>query len=295
MGINGILNVNKPHGCTSFDVISRLRKLTGIKRIGHAGTLDPLATGVLPVCFGQATRIIEYIMGGMKEYICGIELGTVTDTFDAEGRVLGYGDYTHITLPDIEKGLAKFTGDIRQAPPAFSALKLNGKPYYELARSGQVCQPEPRPVHIEGLEIISVKLPYLQLRVTCGRGTYIRSLANDLGCELGCGAYVKDLTRSAYGPFKLADSVELAIIESAGADSLSEFLYLPDYPLLDWAAIQLSAVQERDVICGHDISVTNVAGDYNTYCRAYHTSGRFLAVLKYIPHTGMWHPQKVLA
>ncbi len=296
MGVSGILNVNKPAGCTSFSIITRLRRLTGIKRIGHSGTLDPFATGVLPVCLGQATRVIEFIMGGIKEYICGIELGTTTDTYDAEGKVLERSSFAHITLPDIEKALVNFRGNIVQVPPAFSAIKIKGRPYYEMARAGHPNKPAPRIVFIESLEITRFNLPYLQLVVRCGKGTYMRSLAHDLGQSLGCGAYLKDLVRSSYGPFSLAESVTLEAIEAAVGDNrLDDILYQADYAVLSWPRVILSDDQAQDIISGRDISLPVTGRNDIPYCRAYTSAGRFLAIMKFIYVTSIWHPEKVFA
>ncbi len=296
MGLSGILNVNKPAGCTSFSIITRLRGLTGIRRIGHAGTLDPLASGVLPVCLGQATRVIEFIMGGIKEYICGIELGTTTDTYDAEGKILEHRSFVNITLSDIEKALTDFQGDIEQVPPAYSAIKIKGRPYYEIARAGQPDKPAPRTVYIESLKLTGFDLPNVQLTVRCGKGTYMRSLAHDLGQSIGCGAYVKDLVRSAYGPFTLAESVTLEAIESAiGCNRLDDLLYQADYALLSWPRVILSEEQAQDIISGRDISLPVTIPEGSPYYRAYTSAGRFLAIMKFVYESGMWHPEKVFA
>lgn len=296
MGVSGILNVNKPAGCTSFSIITRLRRLTGIKRIGHAGTLDPLASGVLPVCLGQATRVIEFIQGGVKKYFCVIELGATTDTYDAEGKVLERGSFSHITSAYIGQALAGFRGDIEQTPPSFSAIKIRGRPYYELARSGQPLKPPPRKVHISSLELTGFDLPYIQLTVQCSKGTYMRSLAHDLGQLMGCGAYLKDLVRSACGPFTLDTALPVEAIETATADNrLEEILCRLDYPLINWPQVVLTDELVRAVISGCDISLSVVADNDIAYCRAYDPAGNFLAILKSVRGAGLWHPDTVFA
>ncbi|MBM3149449.1 MAG: tRNA pseudouridine(55) synthase TruB, partial [Chloroflexi bacterium] len=184
--INGILSINKPEGITSFKVISWLKRLTGEKRIGHAGTLDPLATGVLPCCLGQATRIIQFITDASKTYLAKIKLGIATDTFDREGHITHRGDTSNITIARIEEILTEFQGFIEQRPPTYSALKHKGKRYYELARAGLPVNPRPRRVEISRVELVSYQTNLVTVEIECSKGTYIRSLADDLGLKLGC-------------------------------------------------------------------------------------------------------------
>ncbi len=193
----------------------------GEKRVGHAGTLDPLATGVLPVCLGQATRITEYIHEHPKEYIAEIELGTVTDTLDLEGTVTSRKDTSFVTLQLIEKSLLPFHGIIEQVPPAYSAVKIKGRRSYELSRDGVKVSHQPRKVTIDLTEIIAFESPYLKIKIRCSKGTYIRSLANDLGEVLGCGACLKALVRTAYGPFTIDRSVSIDDIREALAGGQS--------------------------------------------------------------------------
>jgi len=294
MGLNGILNVNKPAGPTSFSIVALVRRLTGEKRVGHAGTLDPAACGVLPVCLGQATRISEYLHAFSKEYQAIIELGTTTDTYDGQGRVTGRGDTAGITLDLVQKSLRSFEGPIDQVPPAFSAIKVKGRQSYDLARAGIEIAHQPRRVNIDRIELLNFGPPYIKLVIVCSKGTYIRSLAHDLGQKLGCGAFLKDLVRSAYGPFKAGEAVSpenLQDIVTSG--QLAPLLYPVDYPLTCWPQHIATWDEAQHITGGIDISLPGINPEDNFYCRAYHADGRFLAVLQFTPDSGLWHPQKV--
>jgi len=294
MGLNGILNVNKPAGPTSFSIVALVRRLTGEKRVGHAGTLDPAACGVLPVCLGQATRISEYLHAFSKEYQAVIELGTTTDTCDGEGRITGRGDTAGITLPLVQKTLQSFAGLIDQVPPAFSAIKVKGRQSYDLARAGIEIAHQPRRVNIDHIEMLDFESPYIKLVIVCSKGTYIRSLARDLGGKLGCGAFLKDLVRSAYGPFKVGEAViPESLQNSITADQLASLLYPVDYPLTGWPHYITTLDEAKHIMGGIDISLPGINPAADSYCRAYHPDGRFLAVMKSTPDNGLWHPQKV--
>jgi tRNA pseudouridine55 synthase len=201
-----VLCVDKPLKWTSFDVIGALRKIFKVKKIGHAGTLDPLATGLLIVCTGRATKKINEYMGMEKEYEGSLVLGAVTPTYDLESEPEQLKAYQHLDQETIVKATKKFIGTIQQVPPAHSAIKLQGKRIYELARMGQQVELKPREVTIHQFEITRMQLPALQFRVVCSTGTYIRSLAYDLGAELGTGAYLSGLTRTRIGNFTLANA-----------------------------------------------------------------------------------------
>ncbi len=215
MILHGWLNIDKPVGITSYGVIARLKRLTGQRHIGHAGTLDPLATGVLPVAFGQAARTIEFLHQVSKTYLAEIELGVETDTLDAEGKVIFTADASHIDRQVVEKALKPFTGTIQQTPPMFSALKRNGTPLYELARRGETVEIEPRTVTVYRLDLIDFSSPFVTIDVECGSGTYIRSIARDLGQALGVGGHIKSLRRTTYGEFDINNSVNLDSLENA--------------------------------------------------------------------------------
>jgi tRNA pseudouridine55 synthase len=296
MGANGILNVNKPSGCTSFSIVALVRRLTGEKRVGHAGTLDPAATGVLPVCLGQATRITEYLHDCTKEYIALIEFGTTTDTFDREGKVTCRQDTAQVTFQLIEKSLMSFHGIIQQVPPAYSAIKVKGRQSYNLAREGIPVSHQPRTVRIDSIEILGFEHPCLTIKIRCSKGTYIRSLANDLGEMLGCGAYLKDLARTAYGPFTLDCSVSLDDIRAALAEGNFEpLLYPVDYPLQQWASQVATDEVSLEIIQGHDIRFDNVDAATNHNLRVYNPERKFLAIMKFVPETLLWHPEKVFS
>src|SRR5215469_16571353 len=226
--MDGIFAINKAPGMTSHDVVARVRKLAKQKRVGHAGTLDPLATGVLPILLGQATRVAEYLSEGGKAYRATIRFGVVTDTYDAEGRV-SRTSAVALHEDEIAAVLPDFLGEQMQVPPAYSAVKRGGQPAYRLARAGEEVALEPRNVVIYALRVVSWEPPDLVLDVECGAGTYIRSLAYDLGQRLGPGAYLAGLVRTRSGPFSLAQCLTLEALEAALADGhWRDGLYAPD-------------------------------------------------------------------
>lgn len=210
-----VLLINKPLRWTSFDVIKKIRKLIGIKKIGHAGTLDPLATGLLIICTGRFTKKINEYMAREKEYSGTFTLGASTPTYDLESKPENFRSIAHISREEIEATAQKFVGDIFQIPPAHSAIKLEGKRVYELARKGKEVKLEPRKIFIKQFEIASIDPPLVHFRVTCSTGTYIRSLANDFGESLGCGAYLSSLCRTRIGEFKLEDAMEIEDFENS--------------------------------------------------------------------------------
>src|SRR5712692_7966615 len=193
--MNGLLNLNKPIGPTSFQMIGRLRRLSGERKIGHAGTLDPLACGVLPICIGKAVRLSEYLMSGDKVYRAEITFGVRTRTDDGEGAIISRQS-VELSRAQIEPVLPEFVGAHAQVPPQFAAIKIAGKPMYERARKGQVIEAAPRLITIKRLALLDWQTPHAQLEIECGKGTYIRALARDLGERLGCGAYLSALTRT---------------------------------------------------------------------------------------------------
>ncbi|HEY7985118.1 MAG TPA: tRNA pseudouridine(55) synthase TruB [Ktedonobacterales bacterium] len=313
--MDGIFNINKPLDATSHDVVARVRRLAGQKRVGHTGTLDPLATGVLPVCLGQATRVAEYLSDGGKAYRATIRFGVVTDTYDAEGAVLRTAPVA-LTRAQIAAALPAFLGRQWQVPPVYSAIKRGGQPLYKLARAGAEVTPEPRAIVIDALEIVSWASPDLVLDITCGKGTYIRSLAYDLGERLGPGAHLAGLIRTRSGPFTLDGSLTLEHLEAALADGTwRDHLFAADEALLDRRAAILGAESEArlragqplrfaptapDVVAAPDAAPTaldaapTVLGD-QPLLRAYAVDGRFLGILRWEPELAAWHPHKVLA
>lgn len=211
----GFLNIYKPVGMTSHDVVAVLRRVTKIKQIGHTGTLDPFAEGVLPICIGKATRLIEYLKDD-KEYLATVQFGASTNTFDLDGEKTFTSDKI-ISKDDVVNGLKNFEGEISQLPPIFSAIKVKGKKLYEYARKGEEVEIQPRKVVIENIELknFDAKLQQAQILIKCSKGTYIRSIANDLGRNLGCGGYLVKLVRTQAGSFRVENSVELDGIDVA--------------------------------------------------------------------------------
>jgi tRNA pseudouridine55 synthase len=203
-----VILIDKPLHWTSFDVVRKIRGALRIKKIGHAGTLDPLASGLLILCTGKFTKKINEYMGMTKEYTGTIILGASTPTYDLESEPVDFQDYSTVTKEAIMLAAGEFEGDILQKPPVYSAIKKDGKPLYELARRGKEVEPEPRPVHIAKFEIIRYELPVVEFRVVCSTGTYIRSLAHDFGQKLGCGAYLGSLRRTKIGDFSLGSALE---------------------------------------------------------------------------------------
>jgi len=204
-----ILNVNKPSGLTSFGVVRKIRGWTRCKKVGHAGTLDPGATGVLLVVTGKATKKVDQLMGLEKEYKGTILLGITTDTDDAEGRIIEEKEVSPFSEDKINKVLKGFTGEIEQIPPMYSALKINGQPLYKLARKGKVVERKPRKVIIHSISVDSIDLPCINVTVRCSKGTYIRALARDIGEKLGVGGHLKSLVRTRIGGYKVEDALSL--------------------------------------------------------------------------------------
>jgi len=291
-GIDGILNINKPQGKTSFSVVAIVRRLTGEKRVGHAGTLDPMATGILPVCIGQATRLVEYLMDTTKTYRAEIELGITTDTYDAEGKVMQKADASDISRKQIETVLSTFRGEITQTPPAYSAVKYHGKPSYKLARAGIAVIPKKRLAHIDRIELVDYHALVVTVEIDCGKGTYIRSLANDLGQMLGCGAYLKNLVRLRCGIFDITNSVTLDELQEAFRVGYWEDLIYPmDSVLARLPAVVVGEENERAICNGRVVPLEECAsGDL---CRAYNQCGNLLAVLRFDSARGLWQPEKV--
>jgi|AntRauTorcE11897_2_1112592.scaffolds.fasta_scaffold08681_2 tRNA pseudouridine55 synthase len=218
---SGILNVLKPPGMTSFDVVGYIKKVLQIRKCGHTGTLDPSAAGVLPVCLHQATKAIPYLPEGKKEYIAKIKLGELTDTLDADGEVLETNNnWTQLSKKEIDKVIMSFIGETKQKPPIYSAVKVNGKRLYHYARNDENIEIENRDVTIYNIDIISIELPIIKIKVRCSKGTYIRSLARDIGEKLNTVSHLSNLIRTASGPFNLEDSILLDQINNDNLDNL---------------------------------------------------------------------------
>ncbi|XUW99441.1 MAG: tRNA pseudouridine(55) synthase TruB [Dehalogenimonas sp.] len=277
MRVSGWLNINKPAGITSYAAIAWLKRLTGQRHVGHAGTLDPLATGVLPVAFGQATRTIEFVHQVSKTYLAEIELGAETDTIDAEGKFIFRHDASGVSQDAVEMALRSFIGTIQQVPPMFSALKRNGTPLYELARRGETVELEPRTVTIHKIQLLDFNPPVVTIEVDCDSGTYIRSLARDLGQALGVGAYLKSLKRTRYGIFDIKDSTELGRMDSA--EEITADLLPAYYPLSHCPGIQADSESAERI--SHGVATAEVLAqitEKRAYC-LYDRNGILLAVI----------------
>jgi tRNA pseudouridine55 synthase len=248
--IYGFLNINKPKGITSFDVIRKLRRICGIKKMGHLGTLDPIAEGVLVVAISEATKLIEFLMKADKSYRATMVLGATSSTYDSEGEIVEVGKRVP-ELSEIEGNLKKFVGEIDQIPPKYSAIKINGKKAYDLARKGKEFEMKSRKVEIQNIEIVKYDYPELVIDVDCGSGTYIRSLIHDLGQELKVGAYMIALLRTRVGKFDLDDSYTLKEVEEKGIETV---IMRPEDVKLDFETIDLSEEEVRKLGFGQTIS-----------------------------------------
>jgi tRNA pseudouridine55 synthase len=226
--LEGVLLVDKPHGGTSHDVVARLRRKLGMKRIGHAGTLDPMATGLLIMLIGKATRVSQYLISLDKEYEGTIELGKITNSQDADGEVLETRPVPPLTEDEVRAAMQTFQGDQYQTPPMFSAIKIKGVPLYKKARKGEVVEREPRFIRVSGYELTRCALPHLDFRLRCSKGTYVRTLAHDLGQKLGCGAHLCALRRTAIDRFRIDAALPLEEIEGLPVSAIEKRL-LPVY------------------------------------------------------------------
>lgn len=291
--VSGLLNINKPKGITSHDVVARIRKLAGQRRVGHAGTLDPLATGVLLVCLGQATRLIEYLTPGQKQYRATFCFGLTTDTLDAEGRVLAEKDISSLTETNLRQVLPAFVGRLNQIPPLFSAIKKDGQPLYKRARAGQTIEVEPRPITIFAIDWVTWQPPHLTLDITCSPGTYIRSLARDVGEAVGTGAHLIGLTRTASGPWHLDEAVSLEQLEHD--PNWLRYLHAPDRAITHLPQVILTEDMMLRVIQGQKIELDlELSAAHLPVVRAYTSGGDFLAILTLAePNAKLWQPKKV--
>ena len=271
--MNGIVIVDKPSGWTSQDVTAKLRGVFQTRRIGHGGTLDPMATGVLPVFVGRATRGVEFFEHAEKTYETVLRLGLTTDTEDISGAVLTQQD-TFVTGQQLEQVLEKFRGEIMQVPPMYSALKINGQKLCDLARKGKEVERKPRPVTIHELTLLSMEAEGIRLRVRCSKGTYIRTLCKDIGEALGCGGCMAALRRVSAGAYTIDEAVPLAeLIES---DDPRKYLRGVDTMFVAQPAVTLTANQEKRCRNGNSFSVNMTDGTY----RAYSEAGEFLMLAK---------------
>ena len=297
--ISGFLNVDKPSDWTSSDVVAKLRSAFQLRKrrlkIGHGGTLDPMATGVLLICIGSATRLAQFVLSGNKTYVMSVKLGTSTDTYDSEGMVTDRQDYMSVTLSDLQSILPEFSGEIDQIPPMYSAIKRHGQPLYKLARQGKTIPREPRKVQVYGLEMTAWSLPSLELKINCGSGFYARSLANDIGQRLGCGAHMTALRRERAGDFDIADSLSLdKLIATAHDDWWMHHLIQPDHVLKHLNAVTLDDAEAFAFLHGQEICrevSTNETDEHRL--RVYADTGELLGLARIDDGSNMIHPATV--
>lgn len=252
---NGILNINKPQGMTSHDVIYKVRKVIGIKRVGHTGTLDPMATGVLPVCVGKAARIAEYLDVDFKTYRCTMKLGIITDTQDIWGEVIERRSTDGITEETVRDAFAGFKGYIDQLPPMYSAVRINGKRLYEYARAGQDVDVKTRRIYIKDLSVLNIDMEQKTVRfeVECSKGTYIRTICQDAGELMGCGAVMTALERTASGNFRVEDAINLEELQKMSAGEAAELMLGTDFPLVHFGKVSVDKQTAKQFIDGHHL------------------------------------------
>lgn len=284
--IHGVINVYKEQGFTSHDVVAKLRGIVGQKKIGHTGTLDPDAVGVLPVCLGRATKLCDMLTDKDKVYEAVMLLGVETDTQDTTGQILKSSETDEITEEQVRAAVLDFVGDYNQVPPMYSALKINGKKLYEFAREGKTVERAARRVQIFDIEILSIALPRVTMKVHCSKGTYIRTLCHDIGQKLGCGACMEKLTRTKVSRFEIKDSLTLAQIEVLKKeDRLSEILIPIDQMFANYPSIIVSGEAARLAYNGNGIKDRDVRKDENildeAYVRVYDDVEDFIGVYQY--------------
>lgn len=261
MNLTGIININKPKDWTSHDCVAVMRRVLGMKKVGHTGTLDPMATGVLPVCAGSATRVMEYLDLDFKTYRCEMQLGLTSDTLDIWGEITGRADTGAVTEEQVREAFAPFRGTIAQIPPKYSALKVDGKKLYQYARAGEEVEIKPREIYIRDLDLEKIDLEEKKITwtVTCSKGTYIRSICRDVGEALGCGAVMSGLTRLASGVFRLEDAVDLEKLRDMEQEEAQKLLLPPDTPLVHFGKAVLDKKQADRFCNGGHISMEEVA------------------------------------
>jgi tRNA pseudouridine55 synthase len=304
--ISGVLVVDKPVGLTSHDVVQIVRKGTNIRRAGHTGTLDPRASGVLVILVGPAVRLSEYVSASDKRYQAVVRLGASTDTYDADGRVLSTSPVDKLTEKQFEDALESFVGEIEQVPPPYSAVKVKGRKAYEMAREGEEVDLAPRRIQVYSLELLEWAPPEAVIDVYCSSGTYVRSLAHDLGEKLGVGAHLIGLRRTKSGRFTLRDAVSLRNLRESFEDgNWYQYLIPAAEALSDWPEIELNHDQVEAVRHGHRLPASEVElipGDVPSKGPNYHGSsmvrgvseqGELVALMELIEEEDAWQPKKV--
>ena len=296
--MNGIINVYKEKGYTSHDVVAILRKIAGQKKIGHTGTLDPDATGVLPVCLGRATKVCDLLTDHDKTYETVLLLGKTTDTQDISGEILKEHPTDHLNEAEVIKVIENFKGTYDQIPPMYSALKVNGKKLYELAREGKTVERKSRKVTIYQINIKKIQLPRVRMEVTCSKGTYIRTLCHDIGNRLGTGGFMEELTRTKVGRFELKDSLKLEELSDLAQNGRLEDALIP----LDQMFSELQSVVPAEKYIskaynGNDFFKNQLSED-GKFCsgekvRVYDAQGHFIGVYRYMEDRKMFHLVKM--
>lgn len=295
--LNGIIVIHKEQGFTSHDVVAKLRGICGQKKIGHTGTLDPAATGVLPVCLGSATKLCDMLTGKDKEYVAELLLGVETDTQDTTGAVLARHQ-VEVSEEQVRRCAAAFVGTYEQIPPMYSALKVNGKKLYELARAGREVERRARPVTIYELEILEIRLPVVKLRVVCSKGTYIRTLCADIGARLGCGGTMQSLTRTRVERFSLENSITLAELQKLKDEGALGTAVLPvDSVFADCPAIHVSAAFLKLLDNGNAFrpgqTVENEQYPAGQWVRVYRQDESLAGVYAFVPEKNRYQPVKM--
>ena len=292
--VNGIINVYKEKGYTSFDVVAKLRGIFLQKKIGHTGTLDPDAQGVLPVCLGKATRVCDLLTDKDKVYKAVLLLGQETDTQDISGQVLNQAK-VNVTEQAVYDAISQFIGRQKQVPPMYSALKVNGKKLYELAREGKTVERKPRPVHFYEIEILDISFPLVRFRVTCSKGTYIRTLCHDIGEKLGCGAAMESLLRTKVGRFTLDDAITLAQTEEAVQKGIIESKILGIEEILaEYPRVCCTKEGDRLLANGNPLVQALVdAQEKNGWIRMCSSEGSFAGVYQWDEKRNRYFPVKM--
>ena len=287
--INGIINVYKEEGYTSFDVVAKLRGITKIRKIGHTGTLDPDATGVLPVCIGSATKLCDMLTDKTKEYVADMKLGIVTDTQDISGNVIETNE-VNITIKEFRQAILSFKGFSKQIPPMYSALKVGGRKLCDMARAGIEVERKPRDINISDIEILKIDESSAKIRVNCSKGTYIRTLCNDIGAKLGCGAVMTSLVRTRSGSFDIDKAYKLTEIEELAKNGeLEKIIINVDQVFDSYEAVTVSGENEKRVINGNQIRLER----NDEFLRIYLSDKRFAAVYAFDKDKGLFAPYKM--
>jgi tRNA pseudouridine55 synthase len=290
---SGILVVDKESGVTSFDVVAAARRALGMRRIGHAGTLDPGATGVLPLLLGEATKLMPYLVDQDKEYRATIRLGVTTDTQDLAGRIVATAPVPPLTVARVEQAVRPFVGAIRQVPPMFSALRHGGRRLHELAREGREVERPPREVLVHSIAVEALASPAVTLRIVCGKGTYIRVIAADLGAALGCGGSIEHLARLRVGPFALADAVPSAALRAAARETLLARVLPPDAALAGWPVARLDARDAAAFLHGQHVALSRPEPG-SRFVRVRDSSDTFLGVGRVFAGGARVRPERIV-